>query len=197
MSERQTGTFYYVLDEPMELLFVDDDPILREFALVQLATDMATVRLAEDGCAALNMIRGHPPSLVILDIEMPQMDGFQVLAALRADPATADLPVIVCTGREDVLAIDRAFQAGASSFVVKPINWRLLTHQIRYVFRSQRSDRLAHSAMRELAAASEPLLLAAAKGAADLRPQAAAFAQTLERLTRRPQTPTAIQAQGG
>src|ERR1700748_770565 len=98
MPESRDGTFYYVLDEPMEILFADDDPILREFANVQLASDMANIHLAENGRAALGVGASQPVSLIVLDLEMPEMDGFEVLAALRADPATADLPVIVCTG---------------------------------------------------------------------------------------------------
>jgi signal transduction histidine kinase len=78
---------------------------------------------------------------VLLDLEMPRLDGFGVLEALRADPATSRLPVIVITGREDVVAIDRAFAKGASSFIVKPINWRLLNYQIRFVNRAHRAER--------------------------------------------------------
>ncbi len=135
------GEFFYVLDEPLHLLFVDDDPILREFATVHLASEKGRVSLASDGEEALTHIRTHGADIVLLDLEMPKLDGFGVLEALRADEATRRLPVIVITGREDVVAIDRAFAGGASSFVVKPINWRLLNYQIRFVDRAHRAER--------------------------------------------------------
>ena len=83
----------------------------------------------------------RPPDVVLLDIEMPRMDGFECLREMRADPRFAHTLVIVATGREDVAAVDRAFSEGATSFVVKPLNWRLLSHQIRYIYRSHRAER--------------------------------------------------------
>ena len=135
------GPFFYVLSETMRILFVDDDPILREFAVVNLATEHASVETAPDGAEALSAIAAHAPDMVLLDLEMPTMDGFEVLKALRASPKHRDLPVIVVTGREDVDAVDRAFAAGATSFVVKPLNWRLLSHQLRYVHRTAMNER--------------------------------------------------------
>lgn len=120
----------------MRILFVDDDPILREFACVNLSSQETTIETAADGQAALAAIRANQPDLVLLDLETPVLDGFGVLSALRADPRTRQLPVIVVTGREDIEAVERAFGAGATSFVVKPLNWRLLSHQVRYVRRS-------------------------------------------------------------
>jgi len=144
------GEFFYVLDEPLHLLFVDDDPILREFAQVHLASEKGRVSVAADGEEALTHIRSEGCDLVLLDLEMPRLDGFQVLDALRADESTARLPVIVITGREDVVAIDRAFEKGASSFIVKPINWRLLNYQIRFVDRAHRAERQLLDHVREV-----------------------------------------------
>ncbi len=139
-DEAEGGSFFYVLQDALRILFVDDDPIMREFALVHLSTDKAQVTLATDGVEALESVAATPPDIMLLDLEMPRLDGFEVLARLRADPATRELPVIVVTGREDVAAIDRAFEAGATSFLVKPINWRLLSYQIRYVMRAGRTE---------------------------------------------------------
>jgi DNA-binding response OmpR family regulator len=145
MSQKtdEAGTFFYVLQDALRILFVDDDPILREFAQVYLTTDSAAVTTAEDGLAALEALQAPgaaAPDVVLLDLEMPRMDGFEVLAHLRADGAYERTPVIVVTGREDVAAIDRAFLAGATSFVVKPLNWRLLSYQIRYVHRTHQAE---------------------------------------------------------
>ena len=130
------GSFFYVLQDALKIIFVDDDPILREFAVVNLTTEHATVATAGDGEEALRVLDAFAPDIMLLDLEMPRMDGFDVLEHLRRSDAWRHLPVIVVTGREDVGAVDRAFQAGATSFVVKPINWRLLSYQIRYVQRA-------------------------------------------------------------
>ena len=139
-SDGEAATFFYVLQDALRILYVDDDPILREFAQVHLTTETASVAVAEDGLAALAKLDEARPDVVLLDLEMPRMDGFEVLRRLRAEAAYERLPVIVATGREDVAAVDRAFEDGATSFVVKPINWRLLSYQIRYVHRAHQSE---------------------------------------------------------
>lgn len=134
------SSFFYVLDEPARLLFVDDDPILREFAQVNLATETARVDVAEDGLGALDALARESYDLLLVDLEMPRLDGYGLLERLRSDPATAHLPVIVETGREDVEAIDRAYRAGATAFVTKPLNWRLLSYQIKFTLRAARAE---------------------------------------------------------
>lgn len=140
MSAEGEGAFFYVLQDAMRILYVDDDPILREFAQVHLTTESATIETAEDGLAGLDMLAACKPDLVVLDLEMPRLDGFEMLQRMRGQPEYERTPVIVATGREDVAAIDRAFHAGATGFTVKPINWRLLSYQIRYVHRAHQTE---------------------------------------------------------
>ncbi len=83
------GPFFYVLREAVRILFVDDDPILREFAVVNLASEHAVVDTAQDGVAALAAIEANTPDLVLLDLEMPTLDGFGVLQALQSGCALA------------------------------------------------------------------------------------------------------------
>lgn len=147
-----------MLDEPATILFVDDDPILREFADVHLSSDMAKLVMAPDGVAALELLQTQRVDLALVDLEMPRMDGFDLLAHLRADPRWRDLPVIVETGREDTAAIDRAFHLGATSFVVKPLNWRLLSYQLKFVLRAARAE----AARLAIAAPTPPPLRASA-----------------------------------
>src|SRR5580704_5811171 len=194
------GPFFYVLREAVRILFVDDDPILREFAVVNLASEHAIVDTAQDGVVALAAIEANLPDIVLLDLEMPTLDGFGVLKALRADPRWRDLPVIVVTGREDVDAVDRAFGAGATSFVVKPLNWRLLSHQIRYVHRAScnefhqakaRAEAAAETDARaaqlhSLARESSRFLTLALSREPELRPEATAFARLTEQLLTAP-----------
>jgi PleD family two-component response regulator len=170
ISREEAGTFFYVLEEDLRILFVDDDPILREFAVVHLSTEKARIKVAGDGLEALQELNTDHFDLVLLDLEMPNMDGFELLEKLRSTDQFRSLPVIVVTGREDVAAIDRAFLAGATSFVVKPLNWRLISYQIRYVHRSsqtERSLREARSRARADAAASAEAMRRLARETAD------------------------------
>ena len=135
------SAFFYVLDDHAKILFVDDDPILREFAQVNLASPNTRIDVACDGVQALEMMRAQTYDVVLLDLEMPGLNGFDALTQIRDDPALARTAVIVQTGREDVEAIDRCFRLGATSFVMKPLNWRLLSYQVRYVLRAERQAR--------------------------------------------------------
>ncbi|HEX3916774.1 MAG TPA: response regulator [Caulobacteraceae bacterium] len=187
VDPQNAGPFFYVLRDAMRLLFVDDDPILREFAVVNLTTEQAEVETAPDGEAALAQIEARAPDLILLDLEMPKLDGFEVLRRLRRDPRFASIPVIVVTGREDLVAVDRAFEAGATSFVVKPLNWRLLSHQLRYVHRTAVNER---DVVEARAAATAQLTRLAAEGAhfiglalardPSLRPAAVSFAKAAD-----------------
>jgi DNA-binding response OmpR family regulator len=165
------GSFFYVLDESLRLIFVDDDPILREFALVHLSTADARIETAGDGLQAWAAVQERPFDMMLLDLEMPNLDGFGVLERMRADPRFRDMPIVVVTGREDVSAVDRAFTAGATSFVVKPINWRLLSYQIRFVWRAHRNEaslRAARAVARQEAQKSNEAMRAALNGGARL-----------------------------
>ena len=138
MSDVQVrqAAWSYVLDEPVRILVADDDPILCEFASVHLSTPTATIVTVPNGLAALDLLRTTPCDLAVLDIEMPELDGFGLLATIRADAALGNLPVMMLTGHEDIASIDRAFTLGANAFAPKPVNWRLLSYQIRYVLRA-------------------------------------------------------------
>ncbi|HVN02518.1 MAG TPA: response regulator [Caulobacteraceae bacterium] len=187
VDPERAGPFFYVLRESVRILFVDDDPILREFAVVNLATEHAHVDTAGNGVEAMAQIELQAPDLMLLDLEMPTMDGFEVLRRLRADARWRDLPVIVVTGREDVDAVDKAYGAGATSFVVKPLNWRLLSHQLRYVHRNAVAER---SVAEGRAAAAQQLVRLAAQGTQfiaqalardpSLKPAAVAFAKAAD-----------------
>lgn len=186
--------FYYSAQADLRLLFVDDDPILREFAAVHLASEHMRLETAADGAEGLAAIAAGKPDLVLLDLDMPNVDGFEVLRSLRADPDTEHLPVIVVTGREDTAAIDRAFDAGATSFIAKPINWRLLNYQVRYVHRTcaneafllEERNRIGHdrgrsdAALKAVAQQGSRFMALALRANPELREYAADFAAAVE-----------------
>jgi CheY-like chemotaxis protein len=138
--------WFYVFDEPTRILVVDDDPILREFSGVYLSSPFAHVTAVAGGEAALEALRDNSFHIVVCDIEMPGMNGFELVEKIRAEERWRNLPVVILTGREDIASIDRAYQVGATSFATKPVNWRLLSYHLRYVIRASRIGAGAPSA---------------------------------------------------
>lgn len=139
--------FTYVLDDEAHILVTDDDPILREFARVHLTTPSASVEVAGSAEEGLECLEKDKFDIALVDLEMPRMGGLEMIKRLRADPRHAHLPIVVVTGRDDMSSIDLAYEAGATSFVTKPVNWRLMSYQLRYVLRAQRAygARATHS----------------------------------------------------
>jgi DNA-binding response OmpR family regulator len=127
----------FVLNEPARILVVDDDPLLLEFASVYLSTPSAAIDTACGAAAARLALSQNDYDILLLDIEMPNVDGFTLLAEIRA--SDRHLPVIMLTGHDDITSIDRAYQIGASSFATKPVNWRQLSYQIRHVVGANRT----------------------------------------------------------
>src|SRR5262245_46506590 len=120
----QKVAWSFVLDKPTKVLVVDDDPILREFAFVHLSSPTAGVETAPDGASGFAMLMHEPFDIALVDISMPQLDGFALLEKIRAEPKLCHLPVMMLTGHEDIGSIDRAYSLGANSFATKPVNWR-------------------------------------------------------------------------
>jgi diguanylate cyclase (GGDEF)-like protein len=124
---------------PVRVLIADDDAILREIASAMLQEAGFVVQAVASGDAAVAACAVHMPDIVLLDVEMAQGDGYQACSNIRSLPGGADLPIVMVTGCDDSVSIDRAYEAGATDFVVKPINWTLLAHRIRYVMRGART----------------------------------------------------------
>ncbi len=116
--------------QPGDLLVVDDNRVNRLLlgrALEQLGH---TVTFAENGREALEALRQRRVDLVLLDIEMPEMDGYQVLAALAADPRLRDLPVVMMSSVEEVDSVARCIEMGAEDYLFKPVNPVLLKARV-------------------------------------------------------------------
>jgi len=131
---------HFVAMDNTTILVADDDPILREFAAVHLSTPSVEVEMVEDGVYALERLQQGGIDIALIDLEMPRMDGFELISHIRADPDLCHMPLVVVTGREDMMAVDRAYALGATSFVTKPLNWRVLLHQLAYVLKNSRSE---------------------------------------------------------
>jgi DNA-binding response OmpR family regulator len=114
-----------------KILVVDDDPDIRTLLRLVLMSSGFRVVLAEDGDQALRRVAEDLPDLVLCDILMPNLDGYETLAALRSNPASRSLPVLIISARGEAHAVKRALDAGANGYFVKPFETRDLVAEIR------------------------------------------------------------------
>ena len=121
-----------------KILVVDDEPTivrLMEFILARQGHD---VLVAVNGEEALQKIKAHRPDLVLLDIMMPRIDGYEVAQKLRADPQTASLPIIMLSAKAQDEDIRRGVEVGVDEYVTKPFTPDHLVHVVaRYLSRLQ------------------------------------------------------------
>ena len=104
-----------------KILLIDDDEILLKLILIHLEEAGHEVRHCSDGAQGIRAILEQMPDLVVLDLNMPYIDGFEVLEAIKGDPITRTLPVIVLSSRSDVNSLERVIELGAADFLQKPI----------------------------------------------------------------------------
>ena len=130
------------LSPPRGLVLVaDDDPVMRLLMRQMLTQVGLDVIEAEDGVQALASYKHSGPDLVMLDVDMPAMDGFAVCREIRHQEVGGTVPIIMVTGGDELEAVTRAYEVGATDFISKPINWPILGHRVLYVLRA--SDAIA------------------------------------------------------
>ncbi|MGI9431666.1 MAG: two-component system response regulator [Myxococcota bacterium] len=127
------------------VLVVDDDPVVRAVAVGALEPLGLRIEELGDAESALEAFDREPANLVLLDVEMPGMNGFEACEELRRRAGATSVAILIATGHTDPNTIERAFQVGASDFVKKPLDWQLLQHRVRFLMR-------AHEAFSELEA---------------------------------------------
>jgi adenylate cyclase len=116
--------------EKGEILVVDDNRVNRLLVARTLEQLGHRVAFAENGRQALEALRNRPADLVLLDIEMPEMNGYQTLEALRADPKLRDIPVVIMSSVDEVDSVARCIEMGAEDYLFKPINPILLRARV-------------------------------------------------------------------
>jgi len=121
------------------VLLVDDDEVNLLLTAAALRERGFEVTEASSGSEALAQLSVRAPDVVVLDALMPELDGFETCALLRATPGFESLPVLMLTGLDDEASINRAYQAGATDFFVKSPQWSLLDGRLRYLLRSSRT----------------------------------------------------------
>ncbi len=124
-----------VADTPARVLIVDDERHNRQLLEVMLAPERYLVLTAGSGDEALALAALQPPDLILLDIMMPEMDGYEVVARLKNDRATKHIPVIMVTALDDREARLRGMRAGAEDFLAKPVDRAELCVRVRNLLR--------------------------------------------------------------
>jgi len=122
--------FYELAPCKGKILVIDDDPLDRKVLSVSLTEDGYTVATAENGRVGLQMVREKPFDTVLLDLLMPEIDGFDVLKVIKADARIRHLPVIVISGEEDLAGITRCISIGAEDYMQKPFDPVLLRARV-------------------------------------------------------------------
>jgi len=123
------------------ILVIDDDATQRLLAHEYLEESGFNVSEASSGDEGLDRARADRPDLIILDVLMPGIDGFEICRRIRADEELSRTPVLMVTGLEDSDSIGRAFEAGATDFVGKPVHWDMLAYRVKFVLRLADIDR--------------------------------------------------------
>ena len=118
-------------DRPIHILAVDDNRMSR-LKLARILEGWGySVSRADGGRTAMDMLRSKAFDLVLLDILMPEVDGFQVLREMKDDAELQNIPVIVISGLEDMDSVDRCLAAGADDFLSKPVDPTVLQDHVR------------------------------------------------------------------
>ena len=139
--------------ERPRILVVDDDATMRLLMTEVLTEDGYTLDEVENGPAAIEAIKTSAPDMVLLDVKMPGMSGFDVCSEIRRLTGDTDISVVMVTGLDDSKSIEKAFQLGATAFITKPINWDTFPYRIQYLLKArnaivalkQREKHLQHS----------------------------------------------------
>ncbi len=152
------------------ILVVDDEPNIIELARMYLEQEGFRVQSASDGAKALEMIARQPPAVMVLDLMLPEVDGWDVCRRVRAGSAAPDLPIIMLTARDDDVDKIVGLELGADDYVTKPFNPRELVARVKAILRRTRraarpqapvhvGDLTVDPARREVTIAGQPVRL--------------------------------------
>jgi DNA-binding response OmpR family regulator len=136
------------------ILIADDDEDILELVRLRLARSGFDTVLARDGAEALETARTHHPDVALLDVSMPAMSGYDVTEALKNDPATAAIPIILLTARAQTADVAKGFEVGADDYITKPFSPQALLIRLDAVLSEAATDAAAqtlHGAIRPAA----------------------------------------------
>ncbi|HHJ35771.1 MAG TPA: response regulator, partial [Gammaproteobacteria bacterium] len=119
------------------ILIIDDDATIRLLMRDALIDEQYDIKEAQNGIDALKYISEQQPDLVLLDVNMPGIDGFDVCREVRNLYGDTDISIVMVTGMDDSVSIERAYGLGATDFIVKPINWDTFPYRIQYLIKAR------------------------------------------------------------
>jgi CheY-like chemotaxis protein len=178
MDDARHGALEPPMDEAeaspaASILIVDDDPSQRFLMREALEHKGFEVIEAADGVEGCQLYEEHRPDLLLVDLMMPRMDGYELCRELRRHARSVNVPIVMATARDDIASIVGAYEAGATDFVPKPINWLVLGHRLRYILRASRAFAdLQQNPERSSAAEEEAAAAATATDGSQLEPVA-------------------------
>ena len=117
-------------DAVTTILIADDDEDVLELVRLGLTENNYEILTARDGLAPLATARELKPSVALLDVSMPELDGFEVTAALKNDPATKDIVVILFTARSLAEDVEKGYEMGADDYIMKPFTLKMLQSRV-------------------------------------------------------------------
>ena len=123
------------------VLVVDDEPDIQYLVKLNLELDGHEVMVASTGSEALTAVKERVPDVIVLDVMMPEMDGFEALKKLKENPATAGIPVIMLTAKAQDADVFRGWQSGADLYLTKPFNPQELITFIKRIFQSHDEEK--------------------------------------------------------
>ena len=132
------------------ILVVDDHEQNLELLQAYLEDVGCRIRAARDGLEAMKEVESEQPDLIILDVMMPRMSGFQVCSQLKADPETRDIPIVMVTALSDVGDVERAVESGADDFLTKPVHKLELVTRAKNLLRYRLVKRQLEATLREM-----------------------------------------------
>ena len=128
-------------ERPPRVLIADDNPQGAELLEAYLSATDCEVRIAADGEQTMQAVKAWQPDLILLDIMMPRISGFEVCKRLRTDPATKDIAILMVTALDQPSDVDRAVDAGTNDLLSKPINKTELLLRVKSLLRSRHYKR--------------------------------------------------------
>ncbi|WP_019894951.1 EAL domain-containing response regulator [Hydrogenovibrio halophilus] len=126
--------------QPAHILVIDDDPVICKTIAKVLEKKGFRVTQTRNGREGFSAFLDDLPDLVLMDVLMPEMDGFATTEAIRHYEKERAVPILMLTAPEDIPSIDRAFKAGATDFITKPINWSLLSQRVKYAIKASLTE---------------------------------------------------------